>query len=141
MSVSAYDHEEIGRRALNFLFDFIAVRPEPRERTKPTKLELFPDYKAKEWALSEWYPDGNPWKNRAARIQKAHRYRPNVGPWALGQRRLQTLAVALQRPEVSHVCGADIAREFGVTKQAINLDAQRIEKQFGIAMPTAHRGK
>lgn len=115
------DHIEIGRRVLNGLLDLCAIRPQRRSFVSASsnpQLEFWPEL----------------------RINDRQRYRPNVGPWALGQRRLQTLAVALQRPEVAHVCGADIAREFGVTKQAINLDAQRIEKQLGIAMPTAHRG-
>lgn len=122
--MSAGDHEEIGRRILDFVFEFCAIRPQQR----------------RSFVRSASSPQLELWPHLPSAAAATTRYRPNVGPWALGQRRLQTLAVALQRPEVSHVCGSDIAREFGVTKQAVNLDAQRIEKRFGIAMPTAHRG-
>jgi hypothetical protein len=117
--MSNEDHVEVGRRVLNWALDFCAVKGSWFEPAPTDDRQLrFP------FAEPAMRPKQRAWKAQ---------------PWVVGQRRLLVLATALRRPECAHVDGASIARAFGVTKQAVNLDAQRIEREFGIAMPTAHR--
>lgn len=113
------DHHEVATRAVNFVLGFCAVKGPWFERAADDGQLRFP------FAEKPMQPKTRKWKAQ---------------PWVVGQRRLLVLATALQRPECAHVDGASIARAFGVTKQAVNLDAQRIERELGIAMPTAHRG-
>jgi len=116
--MSSDDHVEAARKAVNFVLEFCAVKGSWFEPKEDRQLR-FP------FAPAPMQPRVKNWKAQ---------------PWLVGQRRLVVLATSLQRPECAHVDGASIARAFGVTKQAVNLDAQRIEKELGIAMPTAHRG-
>lgn len=58
----------------------------------------------------------------------------------IAQRRILTLAWMLRTEDrLQHMNGAQIARAFGVTKQAVNLDVQHISKMFGFAAPSARR--
>lgn len=56
------------------------------------------------------------------------------------ERRMHVLAVALGFEVGMTRDGQDIARQFGVTRAVVNLDARQLRQQFGIAWPVGGGG-